>query len=125
MEFHYRATIYSILFFLIGTSAAYSLQADPRIRRIDFRDGSSLEAIVPKTDLVWKNIAKDGKVTEQTISLGQVKQIILVKEPSTARVAKIRNLLSQLASEDYHQRINAQVKLTETGKEFEQIIDQY
>ncbi|MEE2640647.1 MAG: hypothetical protein VX768_08485 [Planctomycetota bacterium] len=95
------------------------------LRRIDFRDGSSLQAILPASQLVWKNIAKDGKVTQRTIPTRQLKQVTLVREPSTARVASIRNLLSQLGSEDYHLRKKAQIELTEKGKEFEQIIEQY
>lgn len=103
----------------------FARQESSPVRRIDFRDGSSLEVVVPGGELVWKNIAKDGQVTERKIPFSKVKQISLVREPSTSRVAKIRNLLSQLGSEDYHKRIQAQIRLTETGKEFEPIIEQY
>lgn len=95
------------------------------VRRIDFRDGSSFEVAIPNGELTWKNIAKDGKVTERKVPIGSVKNITLVKEPSTARVSRIRNLLAQLGSENYHKRLEAQIKLTESGKEFEQIIEQY
>lgn len=115
------------------TTQARSAQDDARekpnasqqIRRIDFRDGSSIEAVFPNAEIKWSNISKDGEITERSVSISKVRSILLVAEPSTSRVSKIRNLLSQLGSDNYHQRIGAQVKLARTGKEFEQIIKQY
>lgn len=96
-----------------------------QLRRIDFRDGSSIEAVFPNAEIKWNNISKDGEITERSVSISKVRSISLVAEPSTSRVSKIRNLLSQLGSDNYHQRIGAQIALAQTGKEFEQIIKQY
>ena len=118
-------TVIATLLFSTLSQNVFALQENRLVKRIDFRDGSSLEAVIPPGALVWKNIAKDGTVSEKKIPVENIKQVAFVKEPSTARVAKIRNLLSQLGSEDYHLRLEAQIKLSETGKEFEQIIEQY
>ena len=117
---------FSLSFCLVGAFcvSSFALQDAPS-RRIDFRDGSTLSVSVPHAELVWKNIAKDGQITERKIPFSEIQQISLVTEPSTARVSKIRNLLTQLGSEDYHKRLEAQILLVQTGKEFEPIIDQY
>lgn len=117
--------VWSGLLLPAAVTMAFQEQEQERTRRIDFRDGSSLSIVVPDAELVWKNISKDGQVSERKIPFRAVKRISLVREPSTARVARIRNLLSQLSSEDYHERIKAQIQLTESGKEFEPIIEQY
>ena len=84
-----------------------------------------LKPFFPNAEIKWNNISKDGEITERSVSIAKVRSISLVAEPSTSRVSKIRNLLSQLGSDNYHQRIGAQIALAQTGKEFEQIIKQY
>lgn len=114
------------LLMVLMSGASWGQQdEDSVLLRVDFRDGSTLEASFPDTNLVWRNIAKDGTVGEKKVRIRDVKKISLVQEPSTSRVSKIRKLLSQLGSEDYHDRINAQLELAKTGKEFEEIISRY
>lgn len=113
---------WGVVLLLISPRFLYGQQLQ---RRIDFRDGTTLEVTVLDQPLTWKNISRDGMVTEQKIPAADIERILLVPEPSTARVARIRKLLTLLGSEDYHQRDLAQKKLVETGKEFERIIEQY
>lgn len=110
---------------LFSIQDAATLKADQQVRRIDFRDGSSIEAVFPNAQLKWVKISKEGEISERTLPVSKMRKISLVTEPSTARVSKIRNLLSQLGSDNYHKRIGAQIQLARSGKEFEQIIKQY
>ena len=84
------------LLMVLMSGASWGQQdEDSVLLRVDFRDGSTLEASFPDTNLVWRNIAKDGTVGEKKVRIRDVKKISLVQEPSTSRVSKIRKLLSK------------------------------
>ncbi len=99
-------------FLIIGTCACCfhdPLQAE-QIRLV-FKSGSTITIDAKGKDFEWTTVDSKGQLKKRLIRLSNVVSLELVELPSSKQVAKIRQLLNELASSDYHVREAAENSL--------------
>ena len=91
---------------LIATSdaTAESLQ-------LFFIDGRVIAAEIATESLEWTHVSDAGVSTIKTIRLSDIRELVLTKTPAAKQIAKIRQLIEQLDSPEYHLRQEAEKKL--------------
>lgn len=81
--------------------------------QIELKDGSIITADVMTSDFEWTTVLPNGELRSQRIDFADLKQLSLIDEPASKRVAVVRKLLADLGSEDWNTRQTAEEKLSQ------------
>lgn len=88
--------------------------------------GSVFLTEVPIDAINWKEVQTDGQITSRRIPTRDIARLWLCETPASDRVAEISELLSQLQSDDYRTREQAETELSlpEIGGRFPKMLRQ-
>lgn len=92
---------------------------------VRFRDGGRLLTTARDEQIPWKSVSPSGEVTESVVPLSEIRSLSLAETPASVQVARIRQLVTALADNDYHQRNQAERTLVGEGLPFITIIEQF
>ena len=120
-----RYWIVCCLFIVLNALSLAPVQGQVVERTIEFRDKTILRVKIPDQEIPWRNVARDGTITNRPVQLSDVKRLVFATEPATIQVAEVRRLLSALGSASFIERERAQDELTKRGAEFIDILNAY
>ncbi len=81
--------------------------------QVSLRTGSLIGVQVISPTLSWLNVQPDGNTVEQTISLGDVRELLLIKNPESEKLQLVKQLLHQLKSDEFVSREEAERQLSD------------
>ncbi len=90
---------------------------------VQARNGAWLKVTAQDQKFEWKTVSQEGAVSKRTINISEVGFLEFAVKPASEEVARIRELVSALASDDYRTRHAAELELSENGKPFEPVIE--
>jgi hypothetical protein len=119
MKSNFILTLFA--FTLISAWASFAL-ADKLT--VNLSSGSVIVVDAPEQTLDWKSISRSGEMKEVALKLSQIKKIDLTDRPASVQVMRVKKLLSQLDSDDYQVRVQAQNELSQpsVGRRFKDLI---
>lgn len=108
----------------LSSPAAWAWQTPgPGLDRIvEYRDGTLIRVEIPRGQLPWKSVTRDGQITELPTPMDSVSRLDFVLSPVTEQVAIVRQLISQLGAANYQQRQEAHKRLVEIGGQYRPVI---
>ncbi len=91
---------------------------------VQMRDSSMMQVQTGDSKFEWKTVAPDGSITMSTFNVTDIESLRFAASPASEQVARIRQLIDDLADDDYHRRNEAERILLAEGKPFETVIEQ-
>ncbi len=108
------------------TSLVLPVQTDAAADELQLNlDGGSVITVeVASLTINWTDVMENGDMTTKEIPFADVKQLLLCKAPASKQVAQIRRYLSQLESDSYLEREEAEKQLSDpkVGGRFRSLI---
>ena len=92
---------------------------------INLSSGTVVVVEAPDQAIDWKTIDRKGDFEKVTINLSQVAKIDLTDRPASVQILRVKKLLSDLDSDEYHVRVAAQNELSQptVGRRFKELIE--
>ncbi|MGI9519477.1 MAG: hypothetical protein ACR2NP_20665 [Pirellulaceae bacterium] len=112
-------TVAVIVFLHPATCSAQSLKYF-----LQMRDSSMMQVQTDSNAFDWKTVSPDGSITLSTFEVSDIVSLKFAASPASEQVARIRQLVDDLADDDYRRRHEAERTLLNEGKPFETVIEQ-
>ena len=118
----------ALLFFTACIVAACSVASQSHATELEITlvSGSVFRADVPLSSIMWKEVQSGGQITSRRIATQDIARLWLCETPASDQIAEISELLSQLQSDDYRTREQAESRLSvpEIGGRFPKMLRQ-
>ena len=104
-----------------GSDLARDRSNNAQLIQLKFRDGTIITAKLEDQPLIWKTVARSGKITESRINFSDIESLSLTKEPASEAMSAVLKLVKQLDSPIFSQRESAESELRKSGKGFREV----
>ena len=88
-----------------------------------YRDGTILTGQFVDPTLLWTDVSESGQMTKIPIEVNKIKSLTLTLEPASANLADVLKLISDLDSDDFFVREEAEQRLKKAGSKFRSMIE--
>ena len=115
----------AIAIFIAICVSSSSSPASAEQLTVRFRSGTSLTGDIAEPSIAWTTVAANGAVSQFDYKISQIKTLSLSTSESSAQMIQVRQLLSQLGDDDYHQRELAEAQLKSIGGQFRGVVESF
>lgn len=93
--------------------------------QIEFLDGTILTSTFTEPKLMWTDVSEFGEMKKRSIDVSKILSLTLAEEPASAQLAAVFNLISDLDSDDFFTREEAEQQLRKNARRFRDMIAKY
>lgn len=113
-----------ILFGMVSSVSSASEPSESKFQ-IEFLDGTTLTSTFTESTLMWTDVSEFGQMSKRPIDVSKIQSLTLADEPASDQLAAVFKLISDLDSDEFLTREQAEQQLRKTGRRFREMIAKY